>query len=124
MSVIIDDDIPFPDDGQVWPFGTLTCGQSFSVPSADAAGLRKAAAAWKARHTGWDYITKAQGDGTVRLWCKAVPVAEPTSNTYAANLADAIDDSVPETWAELQERLKRERDETMRKLLSDKNDDD
>lgn len=50
-----------------YPFDTMQPGQSFFVSELEAFRARTAAAAWKRRHPGWEYQTKAE-EGGLRIW--------------------------------------------------------
>lgn len=108
VKPIVVDNIPLLTDRDEatgkyeWPFADMICGQSFEMPVDVASRLRKAASAWKRRHVGWDYVIRPQHDGSLRLWCVSIaaPAVKPTVIE-----PEPIDDSVPETWVELQVRL-------------------
>lgn len=60
------------------PFVALKVGDSISRPMAEQNAFRAAASQYKARHPGWGYVTRNDGD-VVRLWCIAVPKQEGTA---------------------------------------------
>lgn len=86
-----------------WHFGEMEIDDSFAVEPSEAAGVRKAASNWKKRHDGWNYATAFQTDGTLRLWCLAVPVVEAVVKPVHEPFY-----STESTWAELEARQERE----------------
>jgi hypothetical protein len=48
-----------------FPFAEMKVGQSFIV---NDFRVRSAASQWKKRHPGWNYTTRAVGQGKYRLW--------------------------------------------------------
>lgn len=54
------------------PFVALKVGDSISRPLKDQNSLRAAASQYKARHPGWHYVTRIEGD-VIRLWRTAPP---------------------------------------------------
>jgi hypothetical protein len=71
VEFCIEQGIPAPEGPRfptpTWPFGVLSVGESFFVPSDLAERAITAVGMWKHRHRGWDYRTKRL-EGGVRIW--------------------------------------------------------
>lgn len=66
-DIKIDKGIPVPGPRYRWPFAKMEVGDSFTVGKGAATDLRNGASRWKARHPGWEYLTRKEGD-RVRFW--------------------------------------------------------
>jgi hypothetical protein len=60
--------LPAPRGNLMYPFDTMAIGDSFTVTPDKRPGLSVAAAQYKRNHKGWDYTTRMQASGLVRVW--------------------------------------------------------
>lgn len=72
MAIQIDNSVPTPVCGRgrprIWPFDVLVIGESFTVPEEQAVRMRLGAANFKHRNPGWNYTTRTEDGGNVRVW--------------------------------------------------------
>ena len=60
--------LPAKRDRTRYPISKLKVGECFDVPGAQTLNVRFAATQYKRRHPGWNYTSRSQPDGTLRLW--------------------------------------------------------
>ncbi len=66
----IEKGVPVPTQpiNNVYSFGAMEIGDSFILDQAQTDRVRPAASVYKRRHPGWDYTSRTQPDGSVRIW--------------------------------------------------------
>lgn len=53
---------------QKYPIMDMKIGDSFKFSKTETVKIRNAAAKYKIRHTGWDYVCRSINDSECRLW--------------------------------------------------------